>query len=96
MRNDMVQCKRCGETVKRKREAQVYCSRLCSDAAKKQRKRTQRSGDRPPPGFLRALRGRLENKQSTNPKNIGKAAHYRATSIPSNTTRMATPSSPRA
>ena len=48
MRNDMVQCTRCGETVKRKREAQVYCSRLCSDAAKKQRKRqrrTQRSGD---------------------------------------------------
>ena len=48
MRNDMVECKRCGETVKRKREAQVYCSRLCSDAAKKQRKRqrrTQRSGD---------------------------------------------------
>ena len=45
MRNDMVECKRCGETVTRKREAQVYCSRLCSDAAKKQRKRTQRSGD---------------------------------------------------
>ena len=48
MRNDMVECKRCGETVKRKREAQVYCSKLCSDAAKKQRKRqrrTQRSGD---------------------------------------------------
>ena len=48
MRNDMVECKRCGESVKRKREAQVYCSKLCSDAAKKQRKRqrrTQRSGD---------------------------------------------------
>lgn len=36
MRNDMVECKRCGETAKRKREAQVYCSKLCSDAAKKQ------------------------------------------------------------
>ena len=48
MRIDMVECKRCGETAKRKREAQVYCSKVCSDAAKTQRKRqrrTQRSGD---------------------------------------------------
>ena len=48
MRIAMVECKRCGETAKRKREAQVYCSKVCSDAAKTQRKRqrrTQRSGD---------------------------------------------------
>ena len=51
MRIDMVECKRCGETAKRKREAQVYCSKVCSDAAKTQRKRqrreTQRSGGSP-------------------------------------------------
>ena len=48
MRNDMVECKRCGETVKRKREAQVYCSKAVqrrSQEAKETAKETQRSGD---------------------------------------------------
>jgi hypothetical protein len=45
MLNESIECQRCGETVKPKREAQMYCSERCRDAAKKQRKRQMRSGD---------------------------------------------------
>jgi predicted nucleic acid-binding Zn ribbon protein len=45
MLNKSVECQRCGASVKRKREAQVYCSEHCRDTAKKQRKRQMRSGD---------------------------------------------------
>ena len=38
MKLDYFNCKRCGNEVRRKRLAQVYCGRQCSDAAKKARK----------------------------------------------------------
>lgn len=45
MLNKSIECQRCGVTVKRKREAQVYCSERRRDTAKKQRKRQAGSGD---------------------------------------------------
>jgi hypothetical protein len=51
MEREYLKCKRCGRQVRRKRLAQVYCDRKCSDAAKKDRKRKRpipanRSGDK--------------------------------------------------
>ena len=45
MLNKSIECQRCGATVKRKREAQVYCSERCRDTAKKQGKRQAGNGD---------------------------------------------------
>ncbi len=41
---ETVTCKRCGAIVRRKRQAQKYCSKACANAATKQRGR-RKSGD---------------------------------------------------
>jgi predicted nucleic acid-binding Zn ribbon protein len=104
MLNKSIECQRCGETVKRKREAQVYCSERCRDTAKKRRKRQMRSGDaklalifllyveagtRPPAAFLLAQRVVLTIKWSM--LRIGRVVRYRATTTRLNTMRTVIP-----
>jgi hypothetical protein len=67
MKLDYFNCKRCGNEVRRKRLAQVYCGRQCSDAAKKARKR-RRSGDaiRPATPLLGSGDAPLDNIKEIN------------------------------
>jgi hypothetical protein len=48
MKLDYLNCKRCGLKVRRKRLAQIYCSKSCANAEvqrRKRRKSANKSGD---------------------------------------------------
>ena len=46
---ELIECKRCGNEVRRKRQAQRYCSEQCRNASVQDRKRRKRSGDKESP-----------------------------------------------